>query len=269
MKVKNLIVLSFFSLIIVLSSCKKDEQSIENPELDLSNSSSHATALTTSHPGLSISCRLAPEDVTDMSVTVKITSNADPDGLEIVKNVASGSYSESGTKYLYVSFNETIYVANHTNTEKKKIKVSELGDTVKVIVGNNIIEKKLIFVATEQLSYTFFANDFAGSLTLHGYSYDGTENKQVEVWSTRDDQKVPIDGEYNDPSAYQALPNFNSFSFWIPYNNGWSYPADTLVGIYPISDLDPDGDTIFIKYQNKTYFTPYFEHSWVLRLYQN
>lgn len=269
MKLRNLIGLTIFSLIIVLGACKKEDESIKEPELELSNNYSEETRLTTSNPDLDITGRVAPEDVSNMEITIRITSNADPDGIEVIRNLQSGSYTEGKVRYNYLSFFDQIHVANHTDESKRRIKVSELGDTLRVIVGDNIIEKTYVFNADEQISYHYFANDFAGRVRLDGYTYDGTENKQIEVWSTRDSQKVPINGKYRNPEDYQGLWNFDSYGFWIPFNNGWSYPADTIVGIYPISDLDPDGDTVFIKYNEVTYFTPYFETARVLRVYNN
>ena len=256
----NLLVLS---LLIGLSSCKKEEVSLEEPELSITNNSNRdwvpSNAVILGFNEMYISGKLAPEDVTNDEVIVKISSNADPEGFEITLPTTFSSQNEGKIKYLFHRFSGTVSAANHTDAEKKKIKVSEYGDTISITIGDDIITKTIAFYSDEKLTYTFYNFSFSAVVFLNGYYYEGTENKSIDVWSTRDNQVVIIEGEWVDPSIYQGLPAFSRYKFDILLNDGWSYPADNMVGIYPFSELDPDGDTIFIKYNDKTYYTVYTE----------
>jgi hypothetical protein len=83
------------------------------------------------------------------------------------------------------------------------------------------------------------------------FDFTKSESKQIDVWTTRDSQHVTLTGTWDDPTQYQGLPAFNNFTFSFTYNDGWSYPADKLVGIYP------EGDTLFVSYGSKIYKTLY------------
>lgn len=237
--------IAFFAL--VLNSCKKEEQSIEEPTLELTNSTSSLTALYPGYEQLHYDFMVAPEDVTDGKITVKVTSDGDPIGFSFEVTTTASSYTEGKNRFLYQRATGIVYAANHTDADAKKIKVDPLGDDVVITIGNNVISNSLSFIGGETLKYTFWSTSSSATIFLYNYIYDGTENKQIEVWSTRDDQHVNIDGKWNDPSQYQGLPSFNNYSFDIDFNDGFSYPADTIVGVYP------EGDTIYVKYNNKTY----------------
>ncbi|MDD3859949.1 MAG: hypothetical protein PHW83_07110 [Bacteroidales bacterium] len=235
----------------IFSSCKKDEQSIETPILVLTNSNTNLTSLYPGFESLQYDLQVAPEDAVDGKITIKITTDADPTGFELELTTSAGEYVEGKVKYQYARATGIVYVGNHTNAEAKRIKVDPTGDEIVITAGNNVIIESYPVICTESLKFTFWSTDNTATIFLYGYSYDGSESKQIEVWSTRDDQHVNIDGIWDNPSLYQGLPSFNNYKFNIDFNNGFSYPADTLVGIYP------EGDTLFIKYNNKTYWNLY------------
>lgn len=255
---KNLIKFTtiIFALVLMFSSCKKEEMSLLNPELSLSGDD---TKLTIVEKQLSINGKIAPEDAVDGKITLKITSQADPTGFEISLDLSDGDFTDSGVKYLYKSFVSSVYASNHTSADSKMIKVAETGDIIKVTVGSDIISKTFQVDCSEVLSYSFMSSE--GIIFLYGYNYDGTENKTVEVWSSRDDQHIPLTGVWDDPSQYGALPSFTDYSFDVNYVDGWSSEENKQVGIYP------EGDTLFVSYGDKIYYSVYNQSSPVMQLY--
>jgi hypothetical protein len=57
--------------------------------------------------------------------------------------------------------------------------------------------------------------------------------------------------EYDDPTQYQGLPSFNNYKKNIEFVDSWSNYDNQILGVYP------EGDTIFVKYNNKTYYSIY------------
>ena len=251
MKKTTIIVSTALLLMAVFSSCKKDEQSIDKPILVLEQGSTSLSALRPGFDQLNYDLQVAPEDVNNGKVTIKVTSDADPLGFSFEASTTASSYVEGKIKFLLERATGIVYAGNHTDATAKRIKVDPAGDEIEITIGNNVISKTFPYVAGETLKYTFWSYDRSATVFLYNYIYDGTEAKQIEIWSTRDDQHVNIDGKWDDPSLYQGLPSFNNYSFGVKFLDGFSYPADTVVGIYP------EGDTVFIKYNNKTYWQVY------------
>lgn len=251
---KNVFRISVFFLAAVLmfSSCKKDEMSILNPELTLSGTDNTPFKLNYSEPQLDISGKIAPEDAVNNQITVKVTSKADPVGFELTYDLTDGDYVDGKTKYLYKSFFGTIYAANHTDADKKYIKVGETDGEITVTVGDNLVTKTYAILNEDILSITYDIGSF-GYLQLYGYSFDGTENIQIEGWTGYDDTHITFDLEYIDPAQYQALPKFNIYEYQIKYNiDNWSSFADSSLGVY---DPEIQTDTFFLKYDDKTYYS--------------
>jgi hypothetical protein len=245
------ILMATLVLVAIFSSCKKEEQSIETPILELSNSNTSLTALYPGFEGLQYDIQVAPEDVIDGKITINITTDADPTGFELELTTTSGEYVDGKIKYQYSRAFGEIKIGNHTDATAKRIKVDPSGDEVVITVGNNIITKSYPVVCSETIKYAFWNSSNSATIFIYGYSYDGSESKQIEVWSTRDDQHLTLNGTWDDPSQYQGLPSFNNFNFDFEYNNGVTIPSENLVGVYP------EGDTLFVKYNNKTYWNVY------------
>lgn len=243
---KNVIKISVFvfAFILMLASCKKEEMSLANPVLDLGDSD--LAALNLYDNDLSISGKVAPEDASDGTIKIKITSTADPTGFEFTEDCKDGDLTEGDTKYLYKSFYTTISAANETDAAKKRIKVAETGDNITVTIGDNIISKTFKVNTEEVLTYTYWNADAMGSLFLYGYQYDEAATKILEVWSTRDDQRIPLTGEYSTTAT-----EFGSYTFDVNFIDDWSQEENGIIGIYP------EGDTIFVDLNDKVYFAPY------------
>lgn len=251
MKKTTIIVSAALMLAAAFSSCKKEEQSIEKPILNLNNNNEKLSALYPGFESLHYDLQLAPEDVIDGKISLKITTDADPTGFEIEATTVAADYVDGKIRYQYVRATGVLYAGNHTNADAKRIKVNEAGDEIVIVAGNNIITKSFPVICSETLKYTYWNSSSSATIFLYGYSYDGTASKQIELWSTRDNQHVNIDGKWNDPTQYQGLPSFNNYNFEVNFINGFSHPADTVIGIYP------EGDTVYIKYNNKTYWQLY------------
>lgn len=249
---KNVFRISVFFLAAVLmfSSCKKDEMSILNPELKLSGTDNTPFKLNYSEPQLNISGKIAPEDAVNNQITVKVTSKADPVGFELTYDLTDGDYVDGKTKYLYKSFSGTIYAANHTDVDSKYIKVGTDDAKITVTVGDNLASETYDILSDEIITISYTLN----FLQLYGYSFDGTENKQIEAWSTRDDQHIPLDLKYDDPAQYKVLPPFNTYEYNLKFNDSWSNMADSSIGVYLPEDKV---DTLFLKYNGKTYYSIY------------
>lgn len=233
----------------VFSSCKKDEMSLKAPELILKGDYNGVTTLNLSQNKLSISGKLVPESAVDNKISIKVTSNADTVGFEFTAKLSDGDVVDGKTRYLFKKFSENIYAANHTNATAKYIKVASTTDIIKVVVGSNIIQKTYPVNCQEVLTLTYWPSSLSGTLFLHGHTFSGSENKQVEIWTIRDPQHVPMTLVYNDPTQYQGLPSFNNFQVNLDFIDGFSSIPNSIIGI------NPSGDTVYIRYNSKTYFS--------------
>ncbi len=253
---RKLLKISVLLMVVVLtfSSCKKDEMSIEKSELALSGKDDINLKLNYYQPDLEIRGKIAPEDAVDGKVTIKVTSDADPTGFEFTLDLTDGSYVDGKTKYLYKSFYGTIYAANHTDADGKRIKVGATDGKITVTVGNNLASDNYSVSSDQILSKTYWANDDAASIFIYNYEFDGSENLSIEAWTHRDNTPITIDMKYSDPAAHQGLPKFNSYNYTVKFKDAWSNQSDTSLGTY--HDI---ADTVFIKYNNKTYYSVYKE----------
>ena len=246
------------AIVLTFSSCKKDEMSIENAELTLSGTEDTPFKLNYYQPDLDVSGKIAPEDAVNNQVTIKVTSIADPTGFELTLDLRDGDYVDGSVKYIFKSFYAAIFAANHTDADLKYIKVGETGGEITVTVGDNLVSRTYEVLGDDILSITYALGNF-GYLQLHGYSFDGTENKQIFGWSNMDNQRIPLDLEFSDPTQYQGLPKFNLYEYNINYNIGsWSNLADSSIGVF---DPTIKADTIFLEYEGKTYFTVFKEET--------
>lgn len=235
------------------TSCKKDEKDIESPELTVKGDKD-INALNLYQNTLEVSGKVAPDDASGDQITVKITSNADPTGFEASVNVSEGSYTEGKNKYVFKSFNTNFFAANKTDASKKRIKVDANGDVVKVMLGNNIIEKSITINCNEVITMTYWPGSSSATAFLYGYNYNGSENKQLEAWTTRDDQHIPLTVNAFD-TAYQANQAFTNYNYDISFIDGWSSYAQGSLGIYP------EGDTIFFNYNGTNYYSIYLNNT--------
>ena len=250
---KNLLKLSviMFAIVFSFASCKKEkiDEDISNPDLYLSIYSGDAEVLNFNETHLKVSGRLTPDFAGD-EVVIKVITGEYPDGYEITASVgAELTYEEGDYIYHYRAFAADFQIANHTNDTSDYIKISPNDTQVKVILGDNLAEETFPINSNEILLHTYW--DINNStLFLYGYSFDGTEAKSIEAWTTRDDVPVTFNMEWSDPSVYNGLPPFNDYTVSIPFWDGWSSQDDLTLGIYY-----DDADTIFIKYDNKTYYS--------------
>lgn len=251
---KNLKILSLLLLaMIFIYSCQKEEMSLENPELRLNSYLSEGNPLNCSQSELEVYCKIAPEDANNNQITVKYTSEADPTGIEITYDLEDGDYTDGSTKYLYKKFSDKIYAANHTDAENKYLKVAPDGDIINVVVGENIVSNTFIFDGEDIITCTYWSLSEA-TIFIYGYNFDGTENLKIQAWTTRDNQPIDIDLNFNNPAQYQVAPQFSNYDYNINFVDSWSSIPDTLLGVYPPEDKP---DTLFFKYNNKTYFSVY------------
>jgi len=251
---KNLLKISllFVAVLVMFSSCKKDEMSITSPELTLTGDDEVNYELNVYQEDLSISLMVAPEDAPDGEITVKATSIEDPTGIEFTIKLSDGDYTEGKVKYLYKRGSDIIYAANHTDADAGKLKVSPNGDVITVVVGDNLISDTYNVNCEDKVALTYWGEAEA-TIFVYGYSFDGSENLTVQAWSSRDISPLDIDLEYNDPTQYNGLPSFNNYSYTFSFVDSWSSYNDTLMGIYPTST--GIADTVFVKYNNVTYYS--------------
>lgn len=245
-KIAYFLILSAF-IAVTFTSCKKDEKGIENPELTLKGNRD-ISILNLYQNTIEVSGRVSPDDVSGDQITIKITSNADPTGFEISLNLSEGSYTEGKNKYVYKSFSASVNAANKTDAEKKRIKVNADGDVIKVVLGNNIIEKTISIDCQEVVTLTYWPSSYTATAFIYGYNFNGTENKQLEAWTTRDDQHIPLVANAFDVT-YQSNQSFTNYTYDITFIDGWSSYTQGYLGIYP------EGDTIFVKYNDVNYFS--------------
>ncbi len=246
---KNVLKISIvlLALIMTFSSCKKEEMSIQNPELTLTPENDNTYKLNYYQDQLSISGKIAPENVENDEVTVKVTSETDPTGFEFTVSTTDRNYTEDKTKYLYKSFSTNVFAANHTDAELRRIKVAETNGKITITIGDDIISGSSSVEDGEVLTTTYWPSDNSIYLQLYGYSFDGSEDIQLEAWTGFDDLHIPIDMELNT--------NNNSTGFGLYeadieyYVDSWSNYEQQTLGV------KATGDTVFILYDDKTYFS--------------
>lgn len=250
---KNVLKLSMLMLAIVLTfaSCGKEkiDKNIPAPVLDLEVYSGDAEELNFNEAHLKISGQVAP-DFDGSEVTLKVITGEYPDGYELTASLSEEKTYEDGDYiYHYKSFATDFKIANHTDADLEYIKISPEDTQVEVIMGDNLAEETFPINNNEILEHTYW-NINSSTLFLYGYSFDGSETKTIEAWTNRDDIPVTFNMEWSDPSVYNGLPPFNDYTVSIPFWDGWSSQDDLTLGIYY-----DDADTIFIKYDNKTYYS--------------
>ncbi|MBN2663907.1 MAG: hypothetical protein JXR68_09690 [Bacteroidales bacterium] len=250
---KNLLKLSvvMFAIVLSFASCKKDKihEDISIPELYLEIYSGDAVELNFNETHLKVSGRLTPDFEGD-EIAIKVITGQYPDGYEIITSVGPEVTREDGDYiYHYRTFATDFQIANHTNDTSDYIKISPNDTQVKIVLGDNLAEKTFPINNNQILKLTYW-NINSSTLFLYGYEFDGTETKSIEAWTTRDDVPVTFNMEWSDPSVYNGLPPFNNYTVSIPFWDGWSSQDHLTLGIYY-----DNTDTIFIKYDGKTYFS--------------
>lgn len=246
---KNTIKISILllSVILAFSSCKKEEMSIQNPELSISGDNIEAGTLNFYQDELSISGKLAPEDVTNNEVTIKVTSDADPTGFEFTVTTSDRDFTEDNVKYLYKSLSSNVYAANRTDADSKRIKVGETNGEITITIGDNIISDTYSVANEEVVALTYFPGSVA-FFQLYDYTFDGSENIEFEAWTGFDDQHIPITMVYNENVDQNSFGQYSAEIFYI--EDTWSDYVNQTLGVRAT------GDTIFVSYNNKTYFSP-------------
>jgi len=256
MKRLTITTLLTLTVVFLLSSCKKDELSIKNNELDLHSSKSGITVLNIQNNELQVQGKLKPEDAPNNTIDIQVTSNADPVGFTFTVTLTSGSYTEGKNKYLYKSFSGIVSAANYTDSERKRIKVSPSGDDIKVTVGNNLVSASFPIQCNEVVSMTYWPSGNESTLFIRGYEFDGSENKTILVWSSRDNSQISYSGTWDDPSQYQGPQNFSNFFFNINYVDGPSSSYPHAIGVNATGET-----TIYILYNQQAYSTKYKENT--------
>lgn len=246
MKTKTLI---FIPLILIyFFSCKKEEKSISHYELTLKPTKN--INLNIYNNEVEVSGKI-PFDFSENNITLHITSNSDSIGFKRTLNLTKESFTEGKYKYLLKSFNTNIYAANHTDSAKKYIKVSPIADIIKVrlLIENNL-SRTINIDCNDLLTLTYWPYDEA-TVFLWGHSFNGNENKIVQVWSGKDPNRIQMFLEYNDPTIYQGLPAFNNYNLSFYIVDGPSSSFGPSIGV------NRGGDKIYVLYNDLLYFSDY------------
>lgn len=255
-KIKNL----FFGVMMILAliSCKKEEKSITNSELILKPTKD--IHLNLYNNDFQVEGKI-PNDFSESKITLHITSNADSIGFRTSLNLKNESYTEGKYKYLLKTFNTKIYAANYTDSINRYIKVAPTSDVIKVkLLTESNLSRTINMDCNEVITLTYWPYDEA-TIFLWGHSFNGNENKTVQVWSGKDPNKIQMYLEYNDPTIYQGLPAFNNYSLSFDITEGPSSSIGPAIGV------NKTEDKIYVQYNDLLYFSTYKNNTFMpLRL---
>jgi len=249
----------FISLILFsLFSCKKEEKSISHSELTLKPTKN--INLNIYNNDFKVEGKI-PSDFSESKVTLHITSNADSIGFKTSLNLTNESYTEGKYKYLLKTFFTNIYAANYTDSVKRYIKVSPVADVIKVrLLTENNLSRTINIDCNEVLTLTYWPYDEA-TIFLWGHSFNGNENKTVQVWSGKDPNRIQMYLEYSDPTIYQGLPAFNNYSLSFDIVDGPSSSIGPAIGV------NRNEDRIYVLYNELLYYSNYKNNTFMpLRL---
>lgn len=240
------------AIVLTFASCKKEKihDDISHNELELSvYGEDDAVELNFYEPHMEVSGRLTP-DFEGSEIVLKVITGEYPDGYEITASVSDEKTYESGDYiYHYKSYATDFKIANHTDDATDCIKILPEDTQVEVIVGDNLLTGTFPINNNEVVMHTYWDIN-SSTFFLYGYQFSSPETKTIEAWTTRDDIPVTFTLEWSDPTQYAALQPFDHYDVNISYWDGWSSQDDLTLGIYY-----DDTDTIFFKYDNKTYYS--------------
>ena len=243
---------AFAIFAMVFSGCKKEDVNLETPSITLDENNDfndELNSLNLDDNELSIKAMLPPDLVGD-SVDIRITSDSDTDGFTLRVKTEVREYTEGNENVRYKSVYTTVNVAAFTDAERKYIKINSAQEDVHVSIQDDLVSGSYPVDGTEFVSVTFWPTWSEGTVFLYGRSFDAAENKSIEVWTSSDETKVTIVGEYKDPSTYNAPPAFNSYTFTLTFVEGSSNSSAGEIGAI-------DGDVLYIKYNGATYSIPF------------
>lgn len=254
---RNLILIGIaIAATVAFSSCKeKEESSVAENTVDvIIDNDENRSTLSMYDNSFKVDARLIPDGLED-SVEVKITSNADPEGFTTTVKLTDGDYVEGKIKYLYKKFYKDFDVALFTDADRKTIMVGSQGDIVKIDIGNGLHVEEISFDPSTSVALTYWSQVYENSIEstcfIYEYGFDGSQSPSIEVWTSYDDTKVSYNMEWNDPTQYNGLPDFNN------YNIGIDFTINSSTGNGKIGASD--GCTVYIKYNEITYTSVFHE----------
>lgn len=258
MKRKMILIGAVLAIGFAFASCgEKEEMGVEENTVDvLIDNDENRSSLNLYDNEFSVDARLIPDGL-DSVVDVKITSNADPTGFTQSVNLTDGNYVDGKIKYLYKRFNKSFSVGLFTDAERKLIKVGADGDIVTINIGDGLHIEQIPFDSGTSVAISYWSqvydNSIESTVFVYDYNFDGTQNPSIEVWTSYDDTKVTYNLEWNDPTQYNGLPEFNN------YDIGVDFAINSATGSGKIGATE--GCTVYIKYNNKIYTSVFKERT--------
>ncbi len=238
--------LILFITLFSITSCKKDEEDLKYSDMDLVAEYNGVWTLNLYQNELDIRGKIAPKDAPSSQIELRITSNADPVGFKFTANLTNSDFTEGKVKYLYKNLNTSVTAGNFTDANRKIIKVDSTGDHIAVSLGNNLLNGNFPINSSDIVSLTYWPYDHTATLFLRGYRFNGNEDKNVYVWTSRDPYPLLINLQYDDPLQYAGLPNFNSFNTSLQFMDGPNaFP--NFLGVFFQNDL------VFVDYGGVVY----------------
>lgn len=208
-----------------------------------------------------------PSDVVSGEVTLRVTSTADPTGFTMTDTTTDETRIVDRVQYRYADFwGASVEAATFTDADRQAIKVAAAGDTITVELldpdGEVAATDTFDIDCDDVLSMTYWA-DGSATLFLHGYDFDGDENPSVEMWTSESTTHITVPLDWNDPTQYQGLPNFNSYDQRIDFR--LLEDGDASVGTVdgdPVYRLNYNEDedqttTVYVTYAGTTYVSEY------------
>jgi len=238
-------IIAVFLASFLFTSCKKTETSI-----DANVISSSKTELTLIENSFSVSGNLIPEEFTNGTVEIKVTSTADPVGFTITASLSD--VEEKDGKYIYLSkeFSTTIFASDTTYADDRYIAVSPEGDDIKINVGDGLYETSISIDCQKILEYSL--GNF-NSLKIYGASFSGNEREAISVATDRVSNPKLIKLDLNQKKGfdyYSQYFNFHDGDF-SQYDGSYWIGINVVDGIY-------SGD-VYLKYYDQEINTSYGE----------
>lgn len=246
MKSSKYFIVFLFALSVITSCTEVQTVNLKDSKLNLSVSNNYynLTELNLLNNQLVIEGMLDPGKFTG-EITLKITTKADPAGIEIKQTLNQDSYTSGSYEYMFNGFTENVQVCSFTNATQKQIKVSSGSDVITVKILNSDITSTYSVNTSEALDITYWSGNTTGTLWVYGYSYTGTENLEINVWSDIDANKIKIPGQYTNYTEKEPFP---SYQFDMKFITGVSDQNSKSIAVDQSKKTN-----LYFEYKGKTY----------------
>jgi len=253
---KNLIKLSFSFIVfaVIFSSCKKDAVDLENSYMDIIVSED---GLWAGDNNLRYVAYLEPGSISGETVTIKYSSEADPEGYSFEAAYYNTTLESGRDVYNIQKIDRYFEVATETIADDGILKVNPDGDNVTITIGNNIFSETVEFEKKHDPLLVADIGTHGGDYMTGDIIYynETAERPGIKLYSDSDDTKVHAvpDSDLWDNGYYAADPSVNNYFGRTHYPITIVFDPAEAPGFKNEVKINEESDIIYVDIEGKTY----------------